>query len=443
MTHVAKMHPSKSQLFLSALFLLIPLSAVLSQQTWERIPSPTNRLLRHVVFVDSLWGWACGDSGAIIHTTDGGLEWTVQNPGVLSDIVNIFFLTRMHGWALTWRVGIPPFGTDILETRDGGTTWALRDYPEENVFLNAIHFSDSLRGRVGGHSRPMAETSDGGASWTTSNVTGNCGVFPPFQFLFYDHNLGFANGGHVDISGVIWRTTDGGRDWEAQCVSPEPIQKLFMFDSLNIIGVGGDFEQGSSIIRSSDGGSTWEYTFLEIFGVAASVSFRTFAEGWATLGFERKWLMTLDSGRTWQQRITTDTTAIHDVVFTGADHGVAVGYQGVILKYNPNPVSVVTRRTIERPTSTKLFQNYPNPFNPETTIRYGLNEQSHVRLSIFDAQGRLVRDLINTEQDEGLYETRLSLPELSTGVYYYRIQVRSSYRPVASFVETKQMILIK
>ena len=437
------MYPIRPNLFLSLFLFLIASSTTLAQQNWERVPSPTNRYLRHVVFVDSLWGWACGDSGAIIHTTDGGLNWTVQNSGVLSDIVNIFFLTRTRGWALMWRVGVPPFGTDILETLDGGSTWALRAYPEENVFLNAIYFTDSLKGWIGGYSRPVGETSNGGESWTPSNINGPCGAFPPFEFLFHDPDYGFANGGHIDISGVIWRTTNRGRDWEAQCVSPEPIQKLFMFDSLNIVGVGGDYEQGSSIIRTSDGGGSWEYTFLEIFGVAGSVSFRSFAEGWATMGFERKWLMTLDSGRTWQQLTTTDTTAVHDVVFTSAGHGIAVGYEGVILKYDPKPVSVETRRTRERPTSTTLFQNYPNPFNPETVIRYGLEEQSEVRLSIYDVQGRLIRELINQEQMAGLYETRVSLPELSTGVYYYRIRVRPSNQLSASFVGTKQMLLIK
>ncbi len=437
------MYPARSPLLLLMLLLVIAPSTALPQENWDRIPSPTERLLRHVVFVDSLWGWACGDSGAIIHTTDGGSEWIVQNSGVLSDIVNIFFLTRTHGWALTWRVGVPPFGTDILETTDGGTTWGLREYPEENVFLNAIHFKDSLRGSIGGYSRPIGETSDGGASWTPSIVVGQCGAFPPFHFLFFDPSYGFANGGHIDISGVIWRTTDGGRNWEAQCVSPEPIQKLYMFDSLNIIGVGGDFEQGSSIIRSSDGGSTWEYTFLEIFGVAGSVSFRSFEEGWATMGFERKWLMTLDSGRTWQQQITTDTTAIHDVVFITPRHGIAVGYQGVILKYNPNPVSVEPRKTGNRPTSTTLFQNYPNPFNPETIIRYSLEERSDIRLSIYDTQGRQVKELLEGEQARGVYEVRVSLPELSSGVYYYRIQVRPNSRPSVSLTQTKQMLLIK
>ena len=37
--------------------------------------------------------------------------------------------------------------------------------------------------------------------------------------------------------------------------------------------------------------------------------------------------------------------------------------------------------------------NYPNPFNPSTTIALSLDKAQTVQLSIFDAQGRLVRTL--------------------------------------------------
>ena len=43
-----------------------------SQGTWERIDSPTKQFLKSIYFVDSLYGWAVGNSGTIIHTSDGG-----------------------------------------------------------------------------------------------------------------------------------------------------------------------------------------------------------------------------------------------------------------------------------------------------------------------------------------------------------------------------------
>ncbi|MBN2601713.1 MAG: hypothetical protein JXR87_06960, partial [Candidatus Marinimicrobia bacterium] len=41
-----------------------------------------------------------------------------------------------------------------------------------------------------------------------------------------------------------------------------------------------------------------------------------------------------------------------------------------------------------------LYPNYPNPFNPETTIKYGLPEESFVTISIYDISGRLMETLV-------------------------------------------------
>ncbi|MFC2094418.1 YCF48-related protein [Bacteroidota bacterium] len=57
------------------------------QGTWEKIDSPTDQFLKSTHFVDSLYGWAVGDSGTIIHTSDGGDNWIVQDSKILNEIV--------------------------------------------------------------------------------------------------------------------------------------------------------------------------------------------------------------------------------------------------------------------------------------------------------------------------------------------------------------------
>lgn len=51
----------------------------------------------------------------------------------------------------------------------------------------------------------------------------------------------------------------------------------------------------------------------------------------------------------------------------------------------------------QSPDKVQLYQNYPNPFNPSTTISYSLTSESMVKLTIYDALGRLVVNLINSE----------------------------------------------
>ena len=45
------------------------------------------------------------------------------------------------------------------------------------------------------------------------------------------------------------------------------------------------------------------------------------------------------------------------------------------------------------PTSTQLLANYPNPFNPETWIPFELSQDAAVIITIYDVQGKRIRQL--------------------------------------------------
>ena len=63
-----------------------------SQDYWFNLTSPTTNFLRALHFADSLTGWVAGDSGLIIHTTNGGMDWIQQQSNINSNIKDIFFL---------------------------------------------------------------------------------------------------------------------------------------------------------------------------------------------------------------------------------------------------------------------------------------------------------------------------------------------------------------
>ena len=86
-------------MILVVFFLLLVVVPAESQPQWKALASPTSRNLNKVCFIDSLEGWVAGDTGTILHTSDGGNNWTRQNPGILDDITELFMLDRRFGWA--------------------------------------------------------------------------------------------------------------------------------------------------------------------------------------------------------------------------------------------------------------------------------------------------------------------------------------------------------
>ena len=89
-----------------------------------------------------------------------------------------------------------------------------------------------------------------------------------------------------------------------------------------------------------------------------------------------------------------------------------------------------------------LEQNYPNPFNPSTTITFSIPERSTVRLSIFNTLGQKISEIVDEVKDAGSYEHSFNASQLSSGIYFYRIEAVSVSNS-KTFVETKKMILMR
>ena len=85
-----------------------------------------------------------------------------------------------------------------------------------------------------------------------------------------------------------------------------------------------------------------------------------------------------------------------------------------------------------RPEKTQLLANYPNPFNPETWIPYELATDTDVRITIYNAQGVVVRVLELGHQAAGYYtdreraaywDGRNALGEqVASGIYFYQFE---------------------
>ncbi len=88
------------------------------------------------------------------------------------------------------------------------------------------------------------------------------------------------------------------------------------------------------------------------------------------------------------------------------------------------------------PEAYSLNQNYPNPFNTSTCIKYGLPEDTHVIIEIYDLLGRRIEALVNEYQTAGYHQANWNADGLTSGMYFYIIRAND-------FVEKKSMILLK
>lgn len=425
---------------LSVLILQYVPASFAQVQPWKQLQSPVNVTLRYLSFVDSLTGWAVGEAGTIISTTDGGNSWEVQNSTVQTFILDVFFINKNNGWAITLNDGFP-FNSVILKTTNGGNIWVAEDFPDTSKFIRTIFFFDSLNGLVGGSY--IAHTTDGGNNWTESDVDSNMvSGFPIYNFNFLNPMFGYACGGFIDQAGVIWRTTNSGLNWNAQGASADEIFDVFIFDTLNAMTLSGDPEGFYPIakIKTTDAGITWNNDPLSFFGLSFAIDFRTYNEGWSASGY--KFLLTTNRGETWIEFDTPDSAVVYDLQFLDARNGYAVGDNGVILKLDATLVEV--KEDIRIPNDFVLYQNYPNPFNPKTIIGFRIPHFGFVSLKVFNILGKEIITLVNEQKEPGKYEIDFSIKDLPSGIYFYQLQLTNHKTSSGQvLVQTKKMVYLK
>ncbi|QQS35337.1 MAG: T9SS type A sorting domain-containing protein [Ignavibacteriales bacterium] len=89
------------------------------------------------------------------------------------------------------------------------------------------------------------------------------------------------------------------------------------------------------------------------------------------------------------------------------------------------------------PASYSLEQNYPNPFNPSTNIEFSLPEDvENVKLTIYDALGQKVIELVNSKLEAGSYKYKWDSGNAASGLYIYELRT-------ANYSSVKKMLLLR
>ncbi len=429
-----------NKIIFNIIIFLALFNTVYSQEYWFHVPSPTDKLLMKCSFPDSVFGWAAGDSGTIINTTNSGLTWNLQNSGITNYYIDdIFFLNQRLGWAVSNDYFFN--GTTMLSTTNGGINWLQSTFPDTTVIISCIYYIDSLHGFASGFSGYVFRTTNGGTNWLNCYMdTTGCPYlagFPKNRIRFVNNTTGFLAGGQMDIQGIVWKTTDGGANFRTYCLTPEPLFDVKIINSEKIIACGGDFEFGAITSTTFNSGANWRYKNIELMGVARDLAFRTETEAWMPLSFAQAWAVSLDSASSFHPWISVpapDSTAVYTCVFKSPTFGFAFGSYGSILKYNTSVIGIIPGSN--SPAGFKLGQNYPNPFNPETKINYSLPNAQRVVFTIYDLLGKTVKVFYEGMRPPGFNTFSFSSNGLSSGIYIYKLQA-------GSFTESRKMVIIK
>lgn len=115
--------------------------------------------------------------------------------------------------------------------------------------------------------------------------------------------------------------------------------------------------------------------------------------------------------------------------FSGNESAFSDEFSLLVTSVEGSPTAAV-------PEDYVLEQNYPNPFNPSTTINFGLKESGHVTMTVYNALGEEVMQVLDHEMEAGYHRVVIKAEDLATGLYFYQIRVNA-------FTSVKKMIVIK
>jgi len=255
-------------------------------QAWIEQNSGTTKALHSISYCDTLNGFAVGDNGTILHTSDGGATWIAQSSPAgataqLRKVICLYpntaiilgyqfagfttFVMRTSNGGTTWimkKDDIPGFqsgisfpndqfgvvlaGTSLWRTTDEGDTWRSRSLPYPN--LAAISFSDPRNGMGSGLDGTVVVTNDSGNTWWFSNHFTDAWLD---RILCIDSLHAVTTG-----EGRAYMTTVGGSSWGGLNLPSQDRQNGVSFYGLDH----GAVISPTSLTVTSDRGSSWIYS---------------------------------------------------------------------------------------------------------------------------------------------------------------------------------------
>jgi hypothetical protein len=368
-----------------------------------------------------------------VRSTNNGTSWTNIGGGL--PYSNIRALANVASYPFNILAGM--ISGRISQSSNYGANWIafpdVSEQPPGLAYVNSILKIDTssyfwVGTDLGVYLLPQFYPL---SSWIPYSTGLASGEFTKVRALVYANGAIFAgtdNGVYV-LNGTTWVQKNSG-------LTNTNITALKSVDGYLIAGT----SQGSvgGIYISSDTAKTWTLSnsdawITSILTIGSNIFVGSYGNG--------VWLST-NYGTTWNQVNTGLGSGAYNVLSLGANTQFlfAGTVSSSIWRRPLSQMITVPTAVHETGIQIKTFsleQNYPNPFNPSTNISFSIPKQSTVTLKVYDLLGKEVATLVNNEiVAAGNYAKQWNAANLTSGVYFYRLQA-------GSFTQTKRLVLLK
>ncbi|MDI9357686.1 MAG: YCF48-related protein [Phycisphaerales bacterium] len=221
-------------------------------KTWQPISVPTSKItgtgLTSVAFGSSLSGIAVGSE--LVYSGDGGHSWKKSSyPNYYRVFTSVAFSSPTNAVAVGY--------SNIFKTVDAGANWTEVNNPTKS-YLSSVAFTSTKNGIAVGYNGTILQTADGGTTWT-SIITNDFSDINFLSLAFSSATQGIAVGNDQYQTSYIVQTTDAGVSWH---IVDNPYSNFFLANvnfsnAADGIIVGG--YNNSTILKTSNGGTTWQY----------------------------------------------------------------------------------------------------------------------------------------------------------------------------------------
>jgi hypothetical protein len=359
--------------------------------------------------------------GEVLLSTNNGAGWIAKS-----------FVPHMYIYALAasgTNLLAGAYGGGVYCSTDSGTSWTAASTGFTNPYVTAL-VSKGTYVFAGTYGGGVFYSSNSGGSWT--QLYNQLGLTNKYVTAVAPHVGIRCFAGTSD--GIFYFNPLMG-DWTAQ---NEGLTDLHV-SSLALSGTNlfaGTLGGGVFILPTAISPWTWYPASKGL----SSDSVYSFAVSGTNLfaGPSRGGVfLSTNCGTSWIPENTGLTYLdVLSLAVSGTNLIAGIHGRGIWMRQMSDMITSVTTSSATLPVVFSVEQNYPNPFNPTTNIEFSIVNRQFTSMKVYDVLGREVTTLVNEAKEPGTYTVQFDGSNLTSGVYFYRLQA-------GDFVATKRLILLK